>query len=59
MLTAASSEPAKDGRPTFTLVLRPEPDVADPVRALRALLKFALRRHGLRCTSAREEKEQL
>jgi hypothetical protein len=40
----------KDERPTFLLHLRPEPHVADPFRALRGLLKAALRRFGLRCT---------
>lgn len=40
----------------FTLVLTARPDEhgRDPVHALRALLKVALRRYGLRCTSARE-----
>lgn len=39
-------------RPTFLLTFRPEPGVDNPIRALRALLKMALRRHGLRCVSA-------
>jgi hypothetical protein len=47
------SAPAAKDRPVFTLELRPEPGV-DPVLALRALLKAALRRYGMRCTSARE-----
>jgi len=56
-MTALSSAahppiPAKE-RPTFTLELRPEPGV-DPVLAVRALLKIALRRFGLRCVAARE-----
>jgi len=54
--TAASTAPASD-RPTFTLELRPEPGV-DPVLALRALLKIALRRFGLRCVAARENLEE-
>jgi hypothetical protein len=37
-------------RPTFVLVVRPEPGV-DPVRALRGLLKLMLRRFGLRCVT--------
>ena len=37
-------------RPTFRLVLRPEPRT-DGERALRALLKAALRRYGLKCLS--------
>jgi hypothetical protein len=39
-------------RPTFLLRLRAEPHVANPVRALRSLLKIALRKFGLRCLSA-------
>jgi hypothetical protein len=42
-----------EARPTYLVRLRPEPNV-DPVRALRAALKHLLRRHGLRCISARE-----
>ncbi len=41
-------------RPTFTVQLRPEPDVADPVRALRAALKYLLRRCRLRAVSVSE-----
>lgn len=44
-------------RPTFALRLRPEPNV-DPIRALRALLKIALRRLGLRCVEVREERRR-
>lgn len=40
-------------RPTYVVHLRPEPGV-DGIRALRAGLKFLLRRHRLRCLSARE-----
>ncbi len=36
-------------RPVFTIVLRPEPHCLDPIKALRAILKHALRSHGLRC----------
>ena len=35
-----------------TLVVKPSAD--DPIRALRGLLKVALRRYGLRCIEARE-----
>jgi hypothetical protein len=42
-------------RPTFIVELRPEPKVDDPVRALRALLKTALRRFKLRCVSVEEK----
>jgi len=41
------------GRAVYVVRLRPERGV-DGVRALRSLLKAALRRHGLRCLSARE-----
>jgi hypothetical protein len=40
-----------NSRPTFVLILRPEPRVADPVRALRHALKRLLRDHGMRCVS--------
>jgi imidazolonepropionase-like amidohydrolase len=40
-------------RPTFVVHLRPEKGVVDPIRALRATLKNALRSHGLRCTTLR------
>jgi len=39
-------------RPVFTIQIRPEPGVDDPIRALRWALKDLLRRHGLRCISA-------
>jgi hypothetical protein len=41
-------------RPTFTVRFRPEPNV-DGIRALRALLKAALRRFGLRAIRITEE----
>ena len=40
-------------RPLYRLLLRPEPRI-DAERALRALLKLALRRFGLRCISIEE-----
>lgn len=47
---------SKPGDPQrFILTLEPLPDVDDPIRSLRALLKRALRSHGLRCIDAREE----
>jgi hypothetical protein len=59
MLTIPSTIAAKPAasRPTYTIVLRPEVDVDDPVRALRALLKTALRKFGLRAIEAHEDKE--
>jgi hypothetical protein len=40
-------------RPDYVLTLRPLPG-NDGARALRSLLKIALRKHGLRCTEIRE-----
>jgi hypothetical protein len=45
---------ASTAAPTFLLRLRAAPG-RDPVHALRALLKFAWRRLGLRAISVREE----
>jgi hypothetical protein len=42
--------------PIYLLRLRPGPGI-DPVHALRAALKSLLRRYGLRCVSAREERQ--
>jgi hypothetical protein len=39
---------------TFVLTLKPTIAGIDPIRALRAVLKFALRRFGLRAVSAYE-----
>ncbi|PWT93558.1 MAG: hypothetical protein C5B56_00545 [Proteobacteria bacterium] len=55
MATTDTTKPAK-ARRTFVLELRPEPGV-DPILALRALLKVALRRFGLKCVSAHESNE--
>jgi hypothetical protein len=41
-------------RPTFTITLRPDKNCGDPVKALRALLKIALRRFKFRCISVAE-----
>jgi hypothetical protein len=48
--------PTTKDRPTFTVTLRPEKHVADPVRALRHALKRLLRDYGMRATSAVEDK---
>ena len=42
-------------RSRFTVTFVPVPGVDDGIKALRAVLKNALRRHGLRCTDIREE----
>jgi len=47
-----SSEPAPDV--TFIVSFRATIPGIDPIRALRAVLKFALRRFGLRAVEARE-----
>jgi hypothetical protein len=39
---------------TFVVTLKPTIASINSVHALRATLKFALRRFGLKCTSARE-----
>jgi len=57
MTTTDSTKRTGKERPVFVLELRPEPGV-DPVLALRALLKVALRRFGLRCVAARETLEE-
>jgi hypothetical protein len=44
------------GRPIYLIRLRPEKDVADPIRALRAALKTLLRQFGLRAVEAHEER---
>jgi len=45
-----SKEVTRGGpRESFSIVLRAEPGCASPIRSLRALLKTALRLHGLRC----------
>ena len=48
-MTAAPAPKANE-RPAYRLLLRPEPRV-DGERALKALLKYSLRRLGLRCVS--------
>jgi hypothetical protein len=46
----------KVARPIFVLHLTAGPDCPDGFRALRQLLKIALRRFGLRCISVEEVK---
>jgi hypothetical protein len=43
-------------RPLYRLVLRPEKHITDPLKALRRLLKYALRSCGLRAVAVEEEK---
>ena len=47
------SDKPSSGR-VFVVKLRPLRDVVDPIKALRGLLKVALRRFGLQCTDVRE-----
>jgi hypothetical protein len=42
-----------DERPIFEVRFRPEPEIDGP-RALKSLMKFALRKYGLRVVTARE-----
>jgi hypothetical protein len=44
---------SKVDRPIYELHLRPEPGV-DAIRALRALLKVALRQFGMKCIGCEE-----
>lgn len=44
-------------RPVFRVRLRPEPHVTDAIRNLRALLKAALRRFGMRAVDVVQEEE--
>ena len=41
-------------KPVFTVRLRPLPQCSDPIKALRALLKLAFRRFGLRAVEVSE-----
>ena len=57
-MTARESPDATTGeRPVYRLLLKPEPRV-DGIRALRALLKLALQRLGLRCISIEEVRSE-
>lgn len=51
-----NSTPAQ-ARSIFVLRLRAEPHLTDPIKSLRALLKAALRRYGLRCVEISEMRE--
>jgi hypothetical protein len=44
-----------DDRATFTIVLRAEKRVSDPVKSLRALLKIAGRQFGLKAVTIKEQ----
>jgi hypothetical protein len=48
------SAPAAKDRPVFTVQFRAKPGI-DAIKALRALVKRALRNHGLKCVSASED----
>lgn len=48
---------AKDHRPGFIIHLTPTADCTDPIKALRELLKRALRSWGLKCVHASEIRE--
>jgi len=56
-MTAASNRcPRKPKKQIFVLRLTAGPDCPDAIRALRQLLKIALRRFGLRCVSVERVK---
>jgi hypothetical protein len=46
-----------DERPIFVVHFRPEPGIDGP-RAFKSLLKFALRKYGLRVVTTREEQSK-
>jgi hypothetical protein len=50
----SATTPSTTDRPTFVLEFRPEPECADAIRALKALLKVAKRQLKLQCVSAHE-----
>ena len=56
MMSAVLRRTPETAHLRFIVTLTPEPGV-DAIRALRAVLKTALRRHGLRAIDAREETE--
>ena len=56
MTARESPEPTTGERPVYRLLLKPKPGV-DGVHALRALLKLALQRLGLRCVSIEEVRQ--
>jgi hypothetical protein len=39
----------------FVLKLRPQPQMTDSIKALRAALRAMLRKYGLRCIAGHEE----
>jgi hypothetical protein len=43
---------------TFVVVLRPLPGT-DPIKALRAILKIALRRCGMKCVAVQETNSRM
>ena len=47
-------EPKPGSGRVFTIKLRPLPQCSDPIKALRELLKLALRRFGLRAVEVSE-----
>ena len=55
--SSQNGAPAQARALTFVLRLRAEPHLTDPIRSLRALLKAALRRYGLRCVEISEVRE--
>ena len=52
--SAATQGELRESLPTFTVRIVGKPGTAG-IRALRAILKTLLRRHGFRCLDARQE----
>jgi hypothetical protein len=58
-ITSMASNAGRPRRaPGFVVTFRATPDAGDVVLAMRALLKVALRRFGLRCETIRELNQQ-
>jgi hypothetical protein len=58
MPTTSNTKPGAKERPTFTVELRAEPGI-DPIHALRAVLKWLLRTHGMRCIAVHEHNGEM
>jgi hypothetical protein len=57
-VAAMSGATAMTTRPTYIVHLAPTPNCTDPVKALRELLKRALRSWGLRCVTLSEVNQE-
>jgi hypothetical protein len=48
---------ARQHRPVFVVCLQAQKGI-EPIRALKGMLKMALRRYGLKCTSVKEARKR-